>query len=99
MIPDRGVTTLTMDFCGLPAEVDRKCGRLLGLSRELLAKDLPHRICCLTGNGPLTHTIACENDLTAFMDQLLCYPLAREGTPAAAYPSRRFHIGGDPDEI
>ena len=96
MEPTPGLVLLTMDFCGTPDEIDVKFGRLLTISRHLLANDLRHEIRVLTADGPVSHTISNEPELTAAVDKLLCCPIAKEGTLLGAETgaSWQFHIGG-----
>ena len=100
MEPNPGLVLLTMDLCGTPEEIDRKFGRLLTVSRHLLAHELRHEIRALTADGLVSHTIANETGLTAAVDKLLCCPAAKEGTLLGAETGAgwQFHIGGDSHE-
>ena len=100
MVPNLGRTLLTLDLSGTPEELDRKLGRLLWLSRDLLEQGLPHEICCLTGDGAFTYPISCGEDVTTTLDEILCCPLSTSGTLASqtTQAAWQFHIGGEPDE-
>ena len=100
MEPSRDLVLLTMDLSGSREEIDRKCGRLLWVSRHLLDRDLRHEIRCLTADGPVSHTVTSEADLTAAADKLLCRPMAAAGTllDRETGASWQLHIGGNADE-
>ena len=91
---------LTMDLTGTPAEIDRKFGRLLWLSRQLLQQQRPHEIRCLTAEGVAVHLVSNENELTGALDDLLCRPAAPGGTLRDRVTGTvwQFHVGGDADE-
>ena len=97
MEPTPGLVLLTMDLSGTPDEIDRKFGRLLTVSLHLLSHDLKHEIRVLTADGPVSHCVSNEPELTAAVDKLLCCPLAKDGTllGAVTRASWQFHIGGD----
>ena len=100
MEPNLGRVLVTMDMTGTPGALDRKFGRLLTVSRMLLAHELRHEIRVLTADGPVSCPVANETELTAAVDRLLCCPAAKNGTllDAAAGAGWQFHIGGDEDE-
>lgn len=97
MEPEQGRILLTMDVSGTAEELDRKFGRLVWLSRQLLDRGLHFEIRALTGSGIQELTVRDGRSLNRAVDALLCQPLAQEGTvqdhPAAAF--WQFHIGGD----
>ena len=97
MEPVRERLVLTMDLNG---NIDRKCGNLLWLSRTLLEQDMIHEIRCLTADGILIHPVTNENELTSAMDDLLCHPIAAEGTLRDRVHGAvwQYHIGGEADE-
>lgn len=101
MVPNLGRAVLTLDLSGTPEEIDRKLGRLLWLSGNLLEQHIPHEIRCLTGEGPMTYLISCQQEITAAIDRLLCCPLSTAGTLKARTTGAtwQFHIGGEPDEM
>ena len=80
--------------------MNRKLGRLLWLGKHLLEKAVPFRLRVMTGEGLLSADIREEEELLRQLDNLLCSPLAKEGS-AAELPlaaSWQYHIGGAPDE-
>ena len=100
MEPDLGLVLLSLDLTGTADQIDRKFGRLLWLSQDLLNRGLRHEIHCLTGDGPVRHTVTQESDLIIAIDALLRCPWAEEGTIAGdeTAASWQYHIGGDADE-
>ena len=100
MEPDLGLVLLSLDLTGTTDQIDRKFGRLLWLSQDLLNRGLRHEIHCLTGDGPVRHTVNQESDLVIAMDALLRCPWAEEGTIAGDETAAtwQYHIGGDADE-
>ena len=99
MIPLNNKVLLTMILRGTPEELDRKFGRLLWLSRELLRQELKHHICVLTGKGLVNLEIREERELDEAMRSLLSQEPAPKGeempTMAAAW---QYRIGGGEDE-
>ena len=97
MEPIRERLVLTMDLHG---DIDRNCGQLLWLSRNLLADDLYHEIRCLTADGVIIHDVTNEHELISAMDDLLCHPMATGGTLRDRVTGAvwQYHIGGDADE-
>ena len=97
MEPIRERLVLTMDLHG---DIDRKCGQLLWLSRNLLEQQLTHEIRCLTGDGVMIHAVTNENELISAIDGLLCQPMAPGGTLRDRVTGAvwQYHIGGDADE-
>lgn len=97
MEPEQGRMLLTMDVSGTPEELDRKFGRLVWVSRQLLDRGLHFELRVLTGHGLQELPVRDERSLNRAVDDLLCQPLAREGTvrdhPASA--CWQFHIGGE----
>lgn len=100
MEPQPGLMLLTLNHRGSDDEIDRKLGRLLWLGRYLIGQNIRFEVRILTGDGILTFSIACEQDLQKAVDSLLCSRAAEEGD----LHSREFsaswhcHIGGEPDE-
>ena len=97
MEPIRERLVLTMDLAG---DIDRKCGQLLWLSRNLLEQQLAHEIRCLTADGVIIHDVTNENELISAMDDLLCHPMTPGGTLRDRVTGAvwQYHIGGDADE-
>ena len=100
MVPELGLALLTLDLQGTPDQIDRKFGRLLWLSQNLLEQGIDHQIRCLTADGPVARTVTCEDELLAAVDALLCCPMVKEGSLAgcATEASWQYPIGGDADE-
>ena len=99
MVPLNSKVLLTMILRGTPEELDRKFGRLLWLSRELLRQELKHNVCVLTGKGLLNLAVTDEQTLEKAMVTLLSQPPAAVGEDiphmAAAW---QYRIGGGEDE-
>ena len=97
MEPIRERLVLTMD---LHSDIDRKCGQLLWLSRNLLEQKLAHEIRCLTADGVIIYSVTDENELNSAIDGLLCHPMAPGGTLRDRVTGAvwQYHIGGDADE-
>ena len=94
-----GMALLTLELRGTPAELDRKLGTLLWMSRYLLEHDIPHRIQCMTGKGMQIFQVSNETEAQAAVDALLQSPAASENAVCAfARASWRYHIGGDGHE-
>lgn len=100
MEPIRGKALLTMDLSGTPEELDRKLGRLLWMSRYLLARNMPHEIRCLTGDGIRVYSVTEEETLDRAIDGLLCCPRAVDGTieEHKYHVFWQYHVGGDAHE-
>ena len=99
MVPEKNRLLLSMILRGTPEELDRKFGRLLWLSRELLSKELRHEICVLTGNGTLTLSVIDEESLEKALDELLSQPPAPAEVQWSALPAAwQYRIGGGEDE-
>ena len=92
----RGQVLLTMELMGDPDLLDRKLGRLLWLSEYLLRMELPHEIRCLTGQGPVSCSVASPEDVQAAVDRLLTMPLASaEQKLEVGSCVWRCHVGGE----
>ena len=87
---------VSLELSGGPAELDEKLGRLLWMMEYLKEKNIPHRVCCSTGDGVKTFSINAEGDIVRTLDAILQYPPA-EKDAAPVYPRAlwRYHIGGD----
>lgn len=91
---------LTMVLSGQPEQLDRKLGRLLGMSMFLAENGIRHRIFCYTGNGMSIHAVTNQQEAEDALDLLLQMPLAQEGvTPVYPKAIWRHHIGGDTDAL
>ena len=97
MEPIRNRILVRMDLSGTPHMLDRKLGQLLWVGQELLSKDIPFQLQCLTGIGKEQWPIACQKDL----DQALEILLGRTPTMAGSLrthgeiASWQYFIGGD----
>jgi hypothetical protein len=99
MVPEKSRLLLSMILRGTPEELDRKFGRLLWLSRELLSKELRHEICVLTGKGTLTLPVTDEDSLEKALEKLLSQPPAPEDVQWSELPAAwQYRIGGGQDE-
>lgn len=97
MTPERGLMLLTMDLSGSAAELDKKFGQLLWLSRWLLEREVTFDIRVLTANGLDSWTIKEEYDVNKCIEELLGTPCVREGTirDQVFKAAWRHHIGGE----
>ena len=98
--PIRGLTLLTFDLCGTPAEVDSTLEQLLWLSRWLLEHEAVHQIVWVDPESRETAQVTIEEtaDLEALLPRLL-HTRLREDTPSVAgrkfgSASWRCHING-----
>lgn len=99
MVPEKSRILLSMTLRGTPEELDRKFGRLLWLSRDLLDKQLRHEICALTGNGTLTLPVTDAAELDKVMDMLLSQPPAPENAQwSEVHAAWQYRIGGGEHE-
>ena len=95
----RGLAVLTLRLSGTPAELDDKLGKLRYISGFLIKNDIPHRVCCLTGDGLIQQDAVCEEDVLRVLTALLRHPPARENMEFGFIPAAwRYHVGGDGDE-
>ena len=90
---------LTLTLSGTPEELDRKLGRVYGISGQLLSRGAPHVIHCRTGCGVLTLEIIDRKTQEQALRQLL------GGTPTQGEADLTVHdalwqcrIGGGADE-
>lgn len=99
MVPENSRILLSMTLRGTPQVLDRKFGRLLWLSRELLEKQLRHEVCVLTGSGTLTLPVTDEAALEKVMDTLLSQPPALKDAQWSEFRAAwQYRIGGGEDE-
>ena len=99
MVPENSRILLSMALRGTPEELDRKFGRLLWLSRQLLDKQLRHEICALTGSGTVTLPVTDETDLNKAMDTLLSQPPApADAQWSELHAAWQYRIGGGEDD-
>ena len=99
MTPLNSKVLLTMILRGTPEELDRKFGRLLWLSRELLRQEQKHTVCVLTGKGLLNLPVTDEQTLEKTMSTLLSQPPAGgDGDIPHMAAAWQYRIGGGEDE-
>ena len=98
MVPLRGKALLTLALRGTPAQLDRKLGQLLWLSRYLTDKGVPHEIHCLTGSGMEVYPVASGEDALAAVDALLAAKPGAGESEGFTDASWRYHIGGNGHE-
>ncbi len=99
MVPRSNKLLLTMVLRGTPEELDRKFGRLLWLSRELLQRELSHELWVLTGSGLLTLPVAAEEELETAMGTLLSQkPAPKDACFPEAGAAWQYRIGGGENE-
>ena len=97
--PVQKQVVLTLTLSGTPEELDRKLGRVYGISGQLLHRGAPHVIHCRTGCGVLTLEIIDRKSQEQALRQLL------GGTPTQGEADLTVHdalwqcrIGGGADE-
>lgn len=95
MEADRGSALLTLELRGAPSQLDQKLGRLLWVSRYLLARNIPHQLQCATGRGMESFSISSEETLGKTLQALLTAPCAASPCGDFDKASWRYHIGGD----
>lgn len=99
MEPAGSTFSLNLELRGSPEELDRKLGRLLWLSRELLAKGQRHEFRALTGDGLLCLPVTDGASLSGAMDKLLrAAPAAADAVMPAFRTGWQYTVGGEPDE-
>ena len=90
---------ITLSLYGTPAEIDKKLGKLLFVSSQLLSRKLPHRVRCLTGDGLVDFEVHDSDTWQAGLHRLLDSPSAQsEKVPAGENVLWQFHIRGDANE-
>lgn len=89
---------LTLTLSGDPAQLDKKLGQLLWVSRWLLSRQLPHEVRCMTGNGLKTFAVENEDTLEKGLKELLSSPQGTEAVQTAETSRWQHHIGGDGNE-
>lgn len=100
MVPDRHRLLLWLTLQGTPEELDRKLGRLLWLSAQLLRQDLAFDILAYTGEGQQLWHVDSFRALQQAIDALLCYPPTKEQAKPTLEQeaSWQYYIGGQADE-
>ena len=95
VLPVRGRMVLALIFGGTPEQVDEKLGKLLFLSGELVKRELPHDICCLTEEGLQVHRICTRQELEQAMDAILSATLTDRTQLPEIRAGWMYRIGGD----
>ena len=92
----QGLALLTMELRGAPEQLDQMLGQLLSASRQLIAKDIPHQIHCLTAEGLEVFHVVKDTDILPALDALLrASPAPEDAHVTFRHAPWRFHIGGD----
>lgn len=95
----RGLALISLCLSGTPEELDRKLGRLVWLSEQLLEQRIAHQVDCLTGNGVECFSLQHPTDLRDMLQSLLAAPATKEKDFAGStQASWRCHIGGEAHE-
>lgn len=90
---------LTLTLSGTPEQLDRKLGRVYGVSGQLLAREAPHLVRCHTGHGLLEWEITDQKSQEQALSALLTgTPTRGEAALVARDALWQCRIGGDPDE-
>lgn len=94
----RGRAVVSMELTGTPDALDRKLGTLLWVCEYLLAREVPHTMCCLTGSGQISFPVETVDDAADMIDRLLaCLPAARDVKMPQIDAAWHYHVGGDAD--
>ena len=86
-------------LCGTQQQLDRKLGRLLWLSRELLERAQPHMVAVLSGRGLERFSVTDPESMNAMLRSVLTAPAAEQGAamPAMEDAPQVLLIGGEVD--
>ena len=97
--PVQRQAVLTLTLSGTPEQLDRKLGRVYGISWQLISQGSPCRVCCRTASGLLELDVTDRDALEQTMRTLLG---AATTMGESAFTIRdalwQRRIGGDPDE-
>lgn len=97
--PVQKQVVLTLTLSGTPEQLDRKLGRVYGISGQLLAQGAPCRICCRTAQGVLELDVTDRKSQEQAMRSLLgAPPTMGEGAFFIRDALWQCRIGGDADE-
>lgn len=100
MEPIQQLVLVRMDLKGSALQLDTMLGQLLWIGQQMIEKNIPFRLQCLTGKGLEEWVIADTTALENALDQLLSRPQALSGSlrtrPVAA--TWQYFIGGDSHE-
>lgn len=99
MEPAQKQVVLTLTLSGTPEQLDRKLGRVYGVSGQLLSRGAPHIIYCRTAGGILTLEVTDQKSQEQAIRSLI------GGEPTQGEADLSIHdalwqcrIGGGPDE-
>ena len=99
MEPAQKQVVLTLTLSGTPEQLDRKLGRVYGVSGQLLSRGAPHIIYCRTAGGILTLEVTDQKSQEQAIRSLI------GGEPTQGEADLTIHdalwqcrIGGGPDE-
>ena len=98
--PKHSPMVLRLDLTGSPAELDKKLGKLLFLSRYLLHRGFPHTVQAWTKKGLVQFPVSDEDTLLAAMEQFFSCGKA-EADRVLSFPAGGVwwhYIGGESDE-
>lgn len=99
MEPVKGLALVEVVLTGEPEILDKKLGQLLHSSTQLLQRDMPHTVRCLTGRGAECFPVENREDLEKAMTAILMADPAEPGSHLEqTAASWRWRIGGDSHE-
>lgn len=93
--PEPQRLTVDMLSVGSRADLDRKFGQILWLSRHLLSRGIPHRLRVLNGRGVCLWEIGDTADLHRALSSLVCFPPAKPGQSLPADGGTWHYMPGD----
>ena len=97
--PVQKQVVLTLTLSGTPEQLDRKLGRVYGISAQLLDQGMPCRVCCHTGQGLLELDVSDRKTQQQAMRTLLgTAPTLGEADFSTQDALWLCRIGGDADE-
>lgn len=96
MEPLQGGAMISVVLGGSAEELDRKLGRLYGISHRLCQKNIAHEIRCFTGSGLKSFPVEEIAQLEQAVEMILgCKPAAADAMPDFGAALWHYHIGGD----
>lgn len=99
MEPAQKQVVLTLTLSGTPEELDRKLGRVYGISGQLLSRGAPHIIYCQTAGGIMTLEVTDLKSQERAIRSLLTGAPTQGETDMSVYDALwQCRIGGGPDE-
>ena len=97
--PAQKQVVLTLTLSGTPEELDRKLGRVCGVSGQLLGQGAPHVIYCRTASGMMTLEVTDRKSQEEALRSLLTgKPTQGEADMTIRDALWQCRIGGGPDE-